>query len=212
MKKKLLALILSAGMVLSLAGCGSGSGSGSKADFAADDLVFKGSEEIRVALDHWLFVAEDYTDYENMYDVDDWTEYEEAFATSRGLEIGMTLDEYKKLYNIKYGYAVWEQITYDNYTYLDYYTNQDSADMYNDDDISVDTLWLDLGWYKDGSSWKAMSDEEFMDVWFCHAGLDKYDEVAILSVYLDEFEEIGAMYFYHFTYDDDWVTWQGWVD
>lgn len=209
MKKKLLTWALSAVMVLSLAGCGSGSGS--KAGFTDDDLVLKGSEDFRVALDHFMYTTDGYTDYEDMY-VDDWTEYEEAFATSRGLKIGMTLDDYKKLYNIKYGYAVWEQITYDNYTYLDYYTNQDSSDMYNDDDIAVDTLWLDLGWYKDGSSWKAMSDEEFMDVWFCHADLDKYDEVVILSVYLDEFEEIGAMYFYHFTYDNDWVTWQGWVE
>ncbi|MCH5274703.1 MAG: hypothetical protein J1E65_02595 [Lachnospiraceae bacterium] len=210
MKKKLLAVLLGTMMVLSLTACGN-----SKAGFSDDELVFKGSEDIEVELNHIIFVDEDeigeYTEYYGMF-VDDYKSYEETFATSRGLEIGMSLDDYKKLYNIKYGYAVWELITYDSYTYLDYYTNQETSDMYNDKTIDVKTLWLDLGWYKDGGSWKAMTDEEFMSVWFCEADLDDYDEVAILSVYLDDYEEVGAMYLYHFTYDDDWVMFQGWAE
>lgn len=201
MKKKLLALVFSAVMVMSLAACG-----GSKADFTNDDLIFKGSEEIVLKRNTGIFIWPDETYYQDTHtgEYDGW---EEDFATFRGLEIGMSLADFKKQYSIKNGYAVWELID-GSYTSFDAYTNQNISNMYDD----AENVWLDLGWCKENGNWRIMTDVEFRDTWFCDASLSKYDEIVFLSVNIDEDETVVGIQMYYVTYDEDWVTWQGWAD
>lgn len=209
MKKKLMAVLLGTVMVLSLAACGN-----SKANFADDELVFKGSENVEVALNHYIYVGVDeigeYTEYDtlsaNAYEL-----YEEALATSRGLKIGMSLSDYKDLYAVKNGYATWELISYEEegpMTGMKQYANQTAREMYNE----ADSIWLDLGWCKENGKWRVMTDAELIDVWFCEAKSSDFGEFVILSVFLDDSEEIGAMYLYHATYDKNWVSYQNWAD
>lgn len=208
MKKKLMAVLLGTVMVFSLAACG-----GSKAGFTDDDLVFKGgSEEVTVAINHYLYVGEDdigkYTEYDGLY-ADDYELYEEALATSRGLTTGMDISEYKDLYAVKNGYAAWELITYDDEgstTRFDSYTNQSASDVY----AKADSAWLDLGWCRENGKWRAMTDVEVMDVWFCDANYSDFGEVVILSVFVNNRDKVGAIDFYHFTYNSDWAALQDW--
>lgn len=199
MKKKLLALILSTAMVLSLAGCGS------KAALAADDLVFAGSEDdVKLKVDNILYMEEDWTGWVDL-NTGNYEEFYEEFVSARGLEVGMTLSDYKNLYAVKRGYAVWELID-GGYTSFDEYTNQSASDMYKD----ADDVWLDLGWCKDGDKWRAMTDVEVQDTWFCDADLDAFDEIVFFSVGLDKNDKIQFIYVYYITYDEYWVALQGW--
>lgn len=201
MKKKLLALVLSAAMVMSLAACGN-----SKADFTDDDLTFKGSEEIVLKRNTGIFIWEDETYYQDTHtgEYDGW---DEDFETFRGLGIGMSLDDFKKQYSIKNGYAVWELID-GNYTSFDAYTNQNISNMYDD----AENVWLDLGWCKENGNWRVMTDVEFRDTWFCDASLSKFNEIVFLSVNIDEDETVVGIQMYYVTYDEDWVIWQDWAD
>ena len=208
MKKKLMAVLLGTVMVLSLAACGS-----SKADFTDDDLVFKGPREVKLELGYDFYTGSDYAVYENLYVFDDWKEYDADFATARGLEIGMTLDDYKELYAVKNGYAMWElRDMEDDGSYMSQsarYTNESAADIY-DAYSETDQAWLFLGWCKEDGKWRVMTDEEVGDVWYCYAGYSDFGEVVLLSVVFYYDGEIAAMDMYHFSYDKDWAEWQAW--
>lgn len=203
MKKKLFAVLLSTMMVLGLAACGN-----SKADFADSDLVFKGSKDIQVAKDYAIIVYDDVTYYTDHVS-GNYDEYDEEYATSRGLKLGMTLSDYQDLYSIKNGYAVWELYTGSNneYTSFDSYTNQTPADMYKE----ANNVWLDLGWCKEDGKWRIMTDVEVRDTWFCDADLDDYDEIVFFAVNFDSMGKIVGISLEHVTYDEDWVEWQGWL-
>lgn len=205
--KKILALLLTCVTLAGLTACGSGSTSG----WTDKDFTFKnGSETLEVeegnALLVWDTISYLTTDFvDNSYD-----EYDGGFATNRGLELGMTLSDFKKLYNVKNGYAVWELLSGENssYTSFDVYTNQKPSEMYAD----ANSVWLDLGYAKVNGKWKALTDVEVRDVWFCEADLDDFDEVVILSVNLDSLGEIVGIGMYHIDYNEDWVVWQDWAE
>lgn len=201
MKKKLLAAALAAVMVLGLTACGSNAG------FTEDDLVFKGDEEITVDKDYAVIVYEDAAYYMGITN-DDYEEIAGVFETSRGLGLGMTLDDYKKLYGVKNGYAVWELFSGDNneYTSFDAYSNQSADEMYED----ANNVWLDLAWCKEGGKWRAMTDVEVRDTWFCDADYDDFDEIVFLSVNLDDMDEVIGLAIYYVTYDEDWSEYQAW--
>lgn len=211
MKKKLMAVLLGTMMVLSLAACGS-----SKAAFTDDDLVVKaGSEEVRVALNHYFYMNDEYSEYDNMLDYDDWEEYGTGFATSKGLELGMTMDDYKDLYAVKNGYALWELLDYDDdgYGYISTpaeYTNESARTIYDEYGDKADVAYLDLGWCKEDGKWRAMTDEELYDVWYCEASYSEFGEVAIISVGFDYYDRAAVLYLYHFTYNGDFADWSGW--
>lgn len=203
MKKKVLAAVLACMMVLGMTAC-----SGA-VKWTEEDFTFKGAEkDITLKIDQELVVYEDATyvrtDMEGSYD-----EYTGSAATSKGLEIGMELSDYKKLYNVVKGYAVWEIYSGEDgmYTSFAEYTNQDPDEMYESD---VTNVWLDLGFYKDNGKWVAMQDVEVQDVWFCEADLDDYDECVILSVNIGTDGTVIGLGCNYFTYDADWVEWQAW--
>lgn len=205
--KKILALLLTCVTLAGLTACGSGSASG----WTDKDFTFKnGSETLEVeegnALLVWDTISYLTTDFvDNSYD-----EYDGGFATNRGLELGMTLSDFKKLYNVKNGYAVWELLSGEDssYTSFDVYTNQQPSEMYAD----ANSVWLDLGYANVNGKWKALTDVEVRDVWFCDADLDDFDEVVILSVNLDSLGEIVGIGMYHIDYNEDWVVWQDWAE
>ncbi|MGN0431879.1 MAG: hypothetical protein ACI4EQ_05925 [Lachnospiraceae bacterium] len=202
--KKLVAAVLTCVMAFSLVACGN-----SKAKWTDEDLVFvNGSEKQEVKCDHAMIVYSDvsyYTDYAD----GDYEEFDFEFATNRGLELGMTLDDYKKLYSVKPGYAVWELYSgsQNEYTSFAAYTNQEPDEMYNGTNNNV---WLDIGYCKVDGKWKVMEDYEVQNAWFCDADLDEYEEVVVFAVNFDTDGEITGISLEHFTYDDAWVEWQAW--
>lgn len=205
--KKVLAVVLACTMALGLTAC---SGGAKKSQWTDEDLVFTGSDTLEVEKDHAFIVYEDascLTDYSD----GSYEEYAEEYATSRGLELGMTLDDYKKLYTVMNGYAVWELYTGDEneYTSFDEYTNQSLSEMY---DGTNNNVWLDIGFYKDGGKWKVLKDYEVQNVWFCDAELDEYEEVVVFAVNFDKWGQVVGISLEYFDYDEDWVEWQGWAE
>ena len=201
MRKKILAALLIMTAAINLTACGSGTG------FSEDDLVLKGPEDIVVDKDYAVIAYEDTAYFMGLVD-DDYEEYEGDYATSRGLELGGQLEDYKKLYGVKNGYAVWELFSGDNneYTSFDAYSNQSAGEMYDE----ANNVWLDLGWCKEGGKWRAMTDVEVRDTWFCDADYDDFDEIVFLSVNLDEMDEVIGLAIYHVTYDEAWADYQAW--
>lgn len=205
--KKAVAVLLTCVAMLGLTACG-----GQKKEGWADaDLDFKSaSETVTVKKDHAFITYNDvayYTDYSD----GSYEEYSEAFATNRGLEIGMTVEDYAKLYSVKPGYAVWELYSGSNNEYTSFaeYTNQDPSEMY---DGTYGNVWLDLGFAKEDGKWRVLRDYEVQNVWFCDADFDDFDEVVVFAVNFDKWGEIQGFSIEHFTYDEVWDTWQGWAD
>lgn len=205
--KKALAVILACTMALGLTACAGGI---KKSQWTDEDFVFSGSEKIEVEEGNAFIVYED-TSYLTDYSSGDYEEYAEEFATNRGLELGMTLDDYKKLYTVMNGYAVWELYTGDEneYTSFEEYTNQSLSEMY---DGTNNNVWLDIGFYKDGSKWKVLKDYEVQNVWFCDADLEDYEEVVVFAVNFDKWGQIVGISLEHFDYAEGWVEWQGWSE
>lgn len=174
----------------------------------ADFVFTSDSESVTVSLGHTFRIN---TYYEKCYFSDyygDYDEYDELFATSRGLEPGMTLQNYIALYDLQPGYAVWERYSGDNGEYTSFmnYTGQSGYEMYD----GYVNVWLDVGYCKENGEWRLMEDTEVRDVWFCDAPLSDYDEVVILSVNVYEDDVIWDISMEHFTYNDAWVIWQDW--
>lgn len=204
--KRALAVLLTCTMLLGLTACGNG---GSKSKWTDDDLIFQvGSEKVEVENDHAFIVYEDVS-YLTDYEDGSYEELDEEYATSRGLELGMTIEDYKELYTVMNGYAVWELYSGDNneWTSFDEYTNQEPSEMY---DGTNNNVWLDIGFYKDGNEWKVLKDYEVQNVWFCDADLDDYEECVVFAVNFDKWGQITGISMEHFSYDDNWVEWQGW--
>lgn len=202
--KRVLALVLTCMTVLGLTACGGSS----KIQWTDEDLTFqKGSKKIEVELGNSILMWDDITYLTTDFEDNIYEEYDGGFATNRGLEVGMTLDDYKELYNVKNGYAVWELISGD-YTSFDAYTNQKPLELYED----AGSVWLDIGYSKVNGRWKVLTDVEVRDVWFCDADLDDYDEIVILSVGIDSMGEIVGISMYHTEYDEEWVVWQDWAE
>lgn len=202
MKKRILATVLACAMMLGMTACG---GAGT---WTEEDFTFKGEKDVTLKTDHEVIIYDDLS-YVRELTEGDYDEYEESLTTQRGLAVGMELADYKKLYNVVKGYAVWEIYSGEDgmYTSFAEYTGQDPEEMYEDD---VTNVWLDLGFYKEKGKWVAMQDVEVQDVWFCEADQDEYDECVILSVNLDEDGEVMGINCNYFTYDDAWVEWQAW--
>ena len=207
MKKKILAAALACMMVFDMTACGGA------AKWTEEDFTFKGAEnEITLKEGQEMIVYED-TAYVREYDDGSYEEYAETFATAKGLEIGMELSDYKKLYSVVKGYAIWEIYsgTDGMYTSFAEYNNQDPAEIYDSED-EVTNVWLDLGFYKENGKWVAMEDVEVQDVWFCEADLEDYEECVILSVNIDTDGTVIGLGCNYFTYDEDWVEWQAWEE
>lgn len=205
--KRVVAALLTCVMVLGLTACGGAS----KSKWTEDDFTFKdGSEEVVVEEGTSLIVWDDVSYLTTDFGDKSYEEYDGGFETNRGLEIGMTMDDFKKLYNVKNGYAVWELLSGEDSAYTSFkaYSNQEPSAMYD----NANSAWLDIGYKKEGGAWKQLTDEEVCDVWFCEADMSDYDEVVILSVNFDYDAEVCGIAMYHITYNDEWVTWQDWAD
>ena len=155
------------------------------------------------------------TYYEESYLSDysgDHDTYYSTFATARGLEPGMTRDEYVSLYGLEEGYAVWEKYTGEDgeYTSFAEYTGQSADEIYEDSNVA--NVWLDIGYCMEGGEWRLLEDWEVRDIWFCDAPMGDYEEVVILSVNLYEDDRVYDISMEYFTYDDNWVTWQDWAE
>lgn len=212
--KKLLATMLMVVMVCGLTACG-----GSKGWTDEDFIMKNGDDEVEVKKETvWYgFEGVGYLDdYAAWVDGDEaWEEeFDDEYATNRGLEIGMDMDEFCKLYDVKEGHAVWEVVSGENGEWTEfaaYDKDQDIEDVYDDfSDELYPNIWLDLGYYKDGNKWVAMEDVDVQDVWFCEADDDDFKEVAILSVNFDEDGEVQGISLSHIKYDSTWEEWQGW--
>ena len=176
-----------------------------KTGLSAKDFVVTGSRDIEVTLNTVLFIEDNWTLIGDIITYDS-EQFDEDFATSRGLKLGMSLSDYEKLYPVEEGYALWEVFDADGYTDGVYYTGQDVRELYED---FVD-IWLDLAWVKEDGKWKLLSNNEVGNIWFCEASFSKYDEIMFLSVNIDPSEKIQCIYMYHVNYDDDWVAFQDW--
>lgn len=203
--KKALAVILACTMVLGLTAC---TGS-SKSKWTEDDFVFVGSEKLEVEEGHALIVYDDAT-YLTSYEDGSYEQYDEEFATNRGLELDMTIDDFKKLYTVMKGYAVWELYTGDSneYTSFNEYNNEDPSEMYEE----ANNVWLDIGFCKEDGKWRVLKDEEVRDVWFCDADLDDYGECVVFAINFDKLGEVVGISCEHFDYDKEWVEWQDWAE
>ncbi len=212
--KKLVASLLALVMVCGLTACG-----GSKGWTDEDFIMKNGDDEVEVKKETvWYgFDGVSYLDdYAAWVDGDsDWEEeFDDEYATNRGLELGMDMDEFCKLYDVKEGYAVWEVVSGESGEWTEfaaYDKDQDMEDVYDDfSDELYPNIWLDLGYYKDGNKWVAMEDVDVQDVWFCEADDDDFKEVAILSVNFDDDGEVQGISLSHIKYDGTWEEWQGW--
>lgn len=205
--KKAVAVLLICAAMLGLTACG-----GQKKEGWTDaDLDFKSaSETVTVKKDH-SFITYEGEAYYRDYSDGSAEEYVETFATNRGLEIGMTVEDYAKLYSVKPGYAVWELYSgsSNEYTSFAEYTNQEPSEMYNG---TYNNVWLDLGFCKEDGKWRVLKDYEVQNVWFCDADFDDFDEVVVFAVNLNKWGEVQGLSIEHFTYDEDWDAWQGWAD
>ncbi len=206
--KKIVAVLLTCTLLLSLTACGLGNTAGK---WTNDDLVFTtGSEEV-VVPEGKAFIVYDDESYLTNYSDGTYEEYDKDFMTKRGLALGMTFEEFEKLYGVKNGYAVWEIYTGENneYTNFEAYTKQSLSEMYNDTNNNV---WLDLAFTNVNGKWEQLTDVETQDVWFCDADLNAFGEVVVFGVNFDEWGRVSGISLEHFNYDEAWVEWQGWVD
>ena len=168
------------------------------------------SEKVDVPVGKAFMVFDDVSCLISFAD-ESYDEYDKEYATNRGLKLGMTFDDFKKLYDVMNGYAVWELYTGESneYTEFDVFTNQDLTEMY---DGTYNNVCLDLGFSKVDGKWKQLTDVEVRDVWFCDADYNDYDEILVFSVSFDKFGEVIGIYQYHFIYDEAWSEWQGWAE
>lgn len=206
--KKLLAVLLTCTMIFGLTACGMGNTTKSWTD---EDLTFSnGSEQVTVPMGKAFIVYEDVS-YLTDYSDGSYEEYDTEYLSSRGLELGMTFEDYTKLYKVMNGYAVWEIYTGENneYTSFDAYSNQSLAEMYEGENNNV---WLDLGFYKTDGKWKQLKDVEVQNVWFCDADFDDYEEVVVFGVNFDKWGQVIGISLEHFDYDEGWSEWQGWEE
>ena len=184
---------------------------GNKEEFTDADLYFtNGTDWVEVSLNHSFIVYANGSQILSYADAD-YATSEDLYVTNRGLEIGMQLEDYRDLYSVEPGYAVWELFRGENNEYTSFaeYTGQSPADMY---DGTYNNAWLDIGFCKENGEWRAMLDYEVRDTWFCDADLDDYEEVVVFAVNLDQWGEVRGLSLEHFSYDDGWVDWQGWAN
>lgn len=206
--RKLLAALLTCTMIFGLTACGLGDTTKSWSD---EDLSFTSdSEKVEVPQGKAFIVYKDVC-YLTSYSDGSYEEYDKEYVSNRGLKLGMTFEEFEKLYKVMNGYAVWEIYTGENneYTNFDVYTNQDLSEMY---DATNNNVWLDLGFYKVDGKWKQLTDVEVQDVWFCDADFDDYEEVVVFGVNFDKFGQVVGISLEHFDYDEEWSAWQGWEE
>ena len=205
MKRALAVFLAACTMVLSLSAC-----AGGKSSWKDEDFTFtKGSETITVAYGQSFITYSSYSAHLS-YDGNIWdTELEGEWTSNRGLKLGDTIDDFKKLYTVIKGYAVWELFNGDNneYTSFQEYNNDSLSDMY----ASNNNVWLDLGFYKEDGQWKVMKDYELQNVWFCDANLSSYGECVVFSVNFDKWGQVVGLSIEHFNYDSNWVEWQNWA-
>ncbi|MBQ9135211.1 MAG: hypothetical protein IJX66_03840 [Lachnospiraceae bacterium] len=178
--------------------------------FGDADLVFMGtSDNLKVELDHSILIYPDVT-YYTEYATGNYDEYAEEYMTARGLELGMTMEDYLALYNVESGYAVWELYSGSSNEYTSFvaFEGDDPADMYYD----YNNAWLDIGYCKENGEWRQLEDWEVMDTWFCDAYLDDYEEVVIFAVNINQSGKVTGISLEYFTYDEGWVEWQNWAE
>lgn len=202
--KRVIAVLLACTMVLGLTAC-----SGSK-KWTDKDLTFKsGSDQIKVEKDNAFIVYEDVS-YLTQYSDGSYEEFDTEYVTNRGLKLGMSLEDYKKMYNVVKGYAVWELYSgsENEYTSFAEYNNQSPTDMYDESN----NIWLDIGFCKEGGKWRQLKDVEVQDVWFCDASYSDFEEAVVFAVNFDKWEQVSGISLEHFTYDEGWTEWQGWAD
>lgn len=202
--KRALAILLACTMVLGLTAC-----SGSKKWTGKDFIFNSGSEQVAVKKDHAFIVYEGIS-YLTQYSDGSYEEYASEYETNRGLKLGMTLNDYKKLYPVVKGYAVWELYSgsENEYTSFAEYNNQNPSDMYDDSN----NVWLDIGFCKEGNNWRALKDFEIQNVWFCDAEYSEYEEAVVFAVNFDKWGQVVGISLEYFTYDESWTEWQGWPD
>ena len=176
--------------------------------FTDADLVFRnGSEEVTVERDHALIVRSSGVSYCSSYVDGSYEEYG-ALETSRGLKLGDSLEDYLSLYTVESGYSAWELYSGDNNEYTSFaeYEGQSPATMYE----SYNNVWLDIGFSKENGEWRALTDREIRDTWFCEAPLSDYEEVIVFAVNFDSWGEVVGISCEYFSYNEVWVEWQAW--
>ncbi len=204
--KKIIVTLLTIAAVFSLCACSVAGRKG--VSFSEDDLALSnGSDELELELNHTVYIWPDVTYVEKHADYS-YEEYDNEYQTAKGLALGDTVEDYKKLYFNSNSYAVWELCDSENYTQFSKYTGQSAQDMVGTDNAT----WLDVGFYLDNGNWKQLTDVEVKDIWLCEADLNDYDEVVIMSVNLNSFDEIDCISINYFNYDEDFVTYQDWLD
>lgn len=206
--KRVLSILLISTMMLGLTACGLSP----KAKWTDEDLTFKSeSDEVQVTKDTAIIVYEDYSSTID-YDSVSFEEFDYEYTTNRGLALGMTIDDYKELYTVINGYAIWECFTGDEneYTQFEEYKGQKPSEMYEMEDSKYNNVWLDIGFSKKDGKWSQMKDFEVMDTWFCDADLDDFEECVVFAVNFDKWGKVCGISLEHFTYDEGWVEWQGW--
>ncbi len=178
-------------------------------DWNDADLTFTdGNSQVTVELNH-AFIVYEGESYLTDHSDGSYEEYGE-FMTNRGLAMGMTLDDYMRLYDVTDGYVVWEVYSGDSNEYTGFYeyTGQSPDEMHD----MGNTVWLDIGFYKQDGVWNRLMDYEIRDVWFCDADLSDYDEVIVFAVNFDVWGDVTGISLEYFTYDEDWVVWQDWAE
>lgn len=206
--KKLLAVLLTCSMVFGLTACGLGGGAGQWTD--ADLSFSTDSDKIEVENGKAFIVYKD-SSYLTEHSDGSYEEYQDEYVTSRGLKLGMSLDEVKKLYKILNGYAVWEVYTGESNEYTNFvaYKNQDPEDMY---DGTNNNVWIDLGFCKENGKWRELKDVEVQDIWFCDADFNDYEEVVVFGINFDDMGYVNGISLEHFDYDQAWSDYQGWAE
>ena len=206
MKKAIAVFLAACTMVLSLSAC-----AGGKSGWKDDDFqITNGSDTVTVGIGQIGILASDGGVVGTFANDSLYQELNVGYGTNRGLEVGDSIDDYKKLYTVINGYALWEIVTDEGWgTTIYEYNNENPADVYG---FESDTygVYLDIGFCMKDGKWTVLKDYELQDVWFCRASLSSYAECAILSVGLDTRGQIAGIYIYHFNYDQDWVSYQDW--
>lgn len=206
MKKAIAVFLAACTMVLSLSAC-----AGGKSGWKDDDFIFtNGSDTVTVNVGQIGALGSDAGMVASYADDSVYQQLNAGYTTNRGLKVGDSIDEYKKLYTVINGYALWEINTNDGWsTIVHEYNNESPSEAYGFES-DIYSVYLDIGFYKKDGKWAVLRDYELRDVWFCDASLSTYSECAILTVGFDSMGRIGVIDIYHINYDQDWKTFQDW--
>ncbi len=205
--RKFFALLLTV-IIVAVTGCGSTKNAGTWTD---EDFSFQNQSEVMELPSGSAMMVREGKTYTLPLKVDaaGYEEYPESFTMDRGLELGSTLKDYKKLYPAGAESLIWEVYTSDGDTYFKPYGNETLTGLY---DAYEGSVWLDVAYAYENGTWVPLAGHELQDIWFCEADPSEYDRVALLSVNFDKEEIVTGIYLYHIVYDEAFIAWQNWAE